>query len=151
MNPTFQGQEWLVLVNRDERRMMSTREVQAQLRAGTLARGTLVWRTGMEAWASIDSIAELASQNARPTLPRGRTPDGYNPRLAETIASNHRIARQYATQRAAQSRRLTLDLIGAGAAALLAVAATSYALYRAGAFQPGGGGAHAAAPASSAD
>jgi hypothetical protein len=143
MSPTFQGQEWLVLINRDNRRQMSTREVRAELQAGRLASETLVWRAGMNAWAAIGSIAELASPSARPTVPSGR-PGGHNRRFAETIASNHRIAQQYAALRAAQRKPVRLQLIATGAAVLLTVVATSYTLYTAGVFRAGSADGHPA-------
>jgi hypothetical protein len=137
MNPTFEGQEWLVLINQDNRRMMSTREVQAEVQAGLLARETLVWRAGMNAWASIGSIAELAAQNSRPTVPRQRPP-GYNPRLAETMPANRIIAAQYLRPAPAPNPQLMLELMATGAVVALIVAITSYSLYTAGAFKAGG-------------
>jgi hypothetical protein len=152
MNPTFEGQEWLVLINQDNRRMMSTREVQAEVQAGLLARETLVWRAGMSAWASIGSIAELAAhssrptQSSRPTVPR--RPEGYNPRLAETMPANRMIAAQYLQRPAAANPQLMLELMSTGAVVALIVAITSYALYSAGAFQAGSPASHAPAGAS---
>jgi hypothetical protein len=148
MNPRLEGQEWLVLLDQDNRSKMSTREVQANVQAGKLARETLVWRAGMSAWASIGSIAELATQSSRPTVPRGQPPAKYNPRFAETVASSYRAA-QYARRPAAPSPNLMLELVATGAAVLLTVLATSYALYTAGAFQAGSARphTHAGAPA----
>jgi hypothetical protein len=138
MNPTFEGQEWLVLINQDNRRMMSTSEVKAEVQAGLLARETLVWRAGMSAWVSIGSVAELATQSSsRPTVPRQRPP-GYNPRLAETMPANRIIAAQYLRPAPAPNPQLTLELMATGAIVALIVALTSYALYSAGAFQAGG-------------
>jgi len=137
MNPRLDGQEWLVLINQDDRRRMSTREVQANVETGKLARETLVWRPGMSAWASIASIPELATRASRPTVPRGQPPAGYNPRLAETVVSSYRAAQQYGRRPATPSPKLMLELVATGAAVLLIVLATSYALYTAGAFQAG--------------
>jgi hypothetical protein len=146
MNSRLEGQEWLVLLDQDNRSKMSTREVQAYVQAGKLARETLVWRAGMSDWASIGSIAELATQSSRPTVPRGQPPAKYNPRFAETVASSYRVA-QYA-RRPAPSPMLMLELVATGAAVLLTVLATSYALYTAGAFQAGSARPHAQAHAS---
>jgi hypothetical protein len=151
MNSRLEGQEWLVLIDQDDRRRMSTREVQANVQAGKLAPDTLVWRGGMSAWASINSIAELASRRSLPTMPRGQLPGGYNPRFAETVISSHRAAQQYGRRRpTTSSPRLVLTLMAAGTAVLLTVLGTSYALYTAGAFEAGGArpaaGAHEGAP-----
>jgi hypothetical protein len=146
VNSRLEGQEWLVLLDQDNRSKMSTREVQAHVQAGKLARETLVWRAGMSDWASIGSIAELAMQSSRPTVPRGQAPARYNPRFAETVASSHRAA-QYARRPAAPSPHLMLELVATGAAVLLTVLATSYALYTAGAFQAGSARPHAQAHA----
>lgn len=135
MNSMVQGQEWWVLINREDRRKMSTREVRAEVRAGTLARQTLVWRAGMNAWASIDSIAELAPAEARsPAAPRGRPPGSYNRRFAETVASNHRMAEQVAALRVSHSQRVVRERVVTAAAVALAFAATFYALHAAGVF-----------------
>jgi hypothetical protein len=153
MNPTVEGQEWLVLINRDDRRLMSTREVRAKVQAGLLARETLVWRAGMSAWESIGSIGELASQSprpaqsssrpaqsssrpaqssSRPTMPR-RSP-GYNPRLAETMPANRDLAQRYAPRPAPRNSQRTSELVATGATVVLTVLVTSYALYSAGVF-----------------
>jgi hypothetical protein len=138
MNPTVDGQEWLVLISQDDRRTMSTRQVQAEVQAGRLARETLVWRAGMSAWASIGSIAELAMQNTRPTVPRARAPLGWDAPLAQTPrpGSGH-DEELYSSRPTASSSQLVLELIATGAAVLLIVAITSYTLYSAGAFQAG--------------
>jgi GYF domain 2 len=139
MDPSLEGQEWLVLIDQDNRSRMSTREVLDSVRAGRLAPDTLVWRGGMSAWASIGSLAELATQNSIPMPPRGQPRSGYNPRFAETVISSHRAARQYQRRPTASNPRLVLALIAAGTAVLLTVLATSYALYTGGAFQAGSG------------
>ena len=105
MNPRLEGQEWLVLLDQDNRSRMSTREVQGHVQAGKLARETLVWRGGMSAWASISSIAEFGLQSSAPTGPRRQMPAGYNPRFAETVISSHRAA-QHGQRPAAPSPRL---------------------------------------------
>jgi hypothetical protein len=74
MKPRLEEQEWLVVIDQDNRSKMSTREVKAYVQAGKLARETLVWRAGMSAWAAIGSIAELATLPSRPTVPRGQLP-----------------------------------------------------------------------------
>jgi hypothetical protein len=156
MNPRLEEQEWVVLIDQDNRSQMSTREVKAYVQAGKLARETLVWRAGMSAWAAIGSIAELATQPSRPTVPRGQLSAGqlpakYNPRLAETVASSYRAAQHYGRRPAAAGPKLMLELVATAAAVLLTVLGTSYALYRAGAYQAGGArpgaDAHAGAPA----
>lgn len=135
MDSMVQGHEWLVLINREDRRKMSTREVRAEVRAGTLARQTLVWRAGMNSWASIDSIAELApAEGSSPAVPRGRPPGSHNRRFAETVASNHRIAEQIAALRASHRRRVARDVVATVAAVVLTFAATFYALHAAGVF-----------------
>jgi hypothetical protein len=139
MNPTVDGQEWLVLINQDNRRMMSTREVQAEVQAGTLPRETLVWRAGMAAWASIGSVAELATQNMRPTVPRARAAVGWDSPLAETARPGSPYDDQRQFSRAQPpSAQLVLELFATGAAVLLIVLLTSYTLYAAGVFQAGG-------------
>jgi len=135
MNPRLEEQEWLVLIDQDNRSSMSTREVQHQVQAGKLARETFVWRPGMSAWASIGSIPELATQASRPTVPRGQPQAGYNPRLAETVMSGYRAAQQHGRRPAVPNPKLTLELVVTGVAVLLTVSAISYALYTAGAFQ----------------
>ncbi|MEO8185623.1 MAG: DUF4339 domain-containing protein [Deltaproteobacteria bacterium] len=126
-----------MLINQDNQSRMSTREVQAYVRAGKLAPETLVWRGGMSDWASIGSVAELATPSSLPEMPRRQAPAGHNPRLAETVISSHRAAQQYGRRPNAPSRRLGLALMATGTAVLLTVFATSYALYTAGAFQAG--------------
>jgi hypothetical protein len=137
MNSRLEGQEWLVLINQDHQSRMSTRQVQASVRAGKLTPDTLVWRGGMSAWASIGSVAELAPPNSHPTVPRRQAPAGYNPRFAETVISSHRAAQQYGRRPTASSPRLVRALMATGVAVLLTVVATSYALYTAGVFQAG--------------
>jgi GYF domain 2 len=138
MNPTVDGQQWLVLMSQDHRRTMSTREVQAEVQAGILPRETLVWRAGMAAWASIGNIAELSAQNTRPTVPRARAGAGWEAPLAQTAQydSAHDDPRHDARPRA-QSPQVALELFATGAAVLLIVLLTSYTLFAAGAFQPG--------------
>jgi hypothetical protein len=145
MNPTVEGQQWLVLLNSDMRRMMSTREVQAEVRAGTLTRDTLVWRAGMAAWQSISSISEFGLSNNRPTVPRARAA-GWDAPLASPrpdAASGHDA---YESRSHAQSPQLVLELIATGAAVMLIVAVTSYALFAGGAFQAGSSHAPASSP-----
>jgi hypothetical protein len=56
-------QEWMVQVTALDRRMMGTEQVVAEWRAGKINGKTLVWRTGMNDWTPIGSVAEL--RNAR--------------------------------------------------------------------------------------
>jgi hypothetical protein len=56
-------QEWMVQVTALDRRMMNTELVVAEWRAGKISGKTLVWRSGMNDWTSIGSVAEL--RNAR--------------------------------------------------------------------------------------
>jgi hypothetical protein len=151
MNPRLEEQDWVVLIDRVNQSRMSTREVKAYVQAGKLARETMVWRDGMSAWASIGSIAELATHTSRPTVPRGQLPAKYNPRLAETVASSYRAAQHNERRPAAPGPKLMLELVATAAAVLLTVLATSYALYAAGAYQAGNArpdaDAHAGAPA----
>lgn len=152
MNPTVDGQQWFVLINQDSRRMMSTHELQAEVRAGTLARETLVWRAGMSDWQSISSIGELGMSNTRPTVPRARAagwdaplipfpdPDAAGGYAAGGYPAGGYAAGGYDAYEArsrAQSPQLILELIATGAAVLLIVAITSYTLFAGGAFQPG--------------
>jgi hypothetical protein len=52
---------WIVRVTALDRRMMSTEQLLARLRAGALLKpGTLVWRGGMENWTPIARVHELA-------------------------------------------------------------------------------------------
>jgi len=156
MNSRLEGQEWWVLIDQDNRSRMSTREVQAHVQAGRLAPETFVWRDGMSAWASISSIAEFATQNSLRAVPGGQPAAAFNRRLAETVVSSHRAAQQQQVQqqgrrRSVPSPRLALELVVTGAAVLLILLATSYALYAVGAFRSGssrpGAEAHAGAPA----
>jgi hypothetical protein len=147
MNPTVGGQEWLVLINPDNRRMMSTREVQAEVQAGRLARETFVWRAGMSAWATIGSIAELAMQNTRPTVPRTRPLSGWDAPLDRTPRPVFDHDEAQFSRPTTLSPGLVLELFATGAAVLLIVLGTSYSLYVGGAFQPGSAhhdGLHAA-------
>ena len=63
-----EGQQWLVLINPAMRRMMSTLEVQTEVRAGTLPRETLAWRAGMSEWVALGAIQELGLPNRNPTV-----------------------------------------------------------------------------------
>jgi hypothetical protein len=146
------GQQWMVLINQDNRRMMSTREVQAEVHAGTLARDTLVWRAGMAAWQSISSISEFGLSNTRPTVPRARAA-GWDAPLSQRPDAEggyDHPGHAHASRPTAPNPQFMLELIATGAAVLLIVAITSYTLYAGGAFQAGGGehggdGSHAAA------
>jgi hypothetical protein len=149
MNQTVDGQQWLVLINPDNpdmRRMMSTREVQAEVRAGTLARETLVWRAGMAAWQSISSVSELGMSNNRPTVPRARAAGWDAPLTASPRPDAAGDEDLYAPRSHAQSPQLVLELIATGAAVLLFVAVTSYSLFAGGAFQAGSPHTHGSAP-----
>jgi hypothetical protein len=146
INPTVEGQQWLVLINPDMRRMMSTREVQAEVRAGTLARETLVWRAGMAAWQSISSISELGVSNNRPTVPRARAAGWDAPLAASPRPEAVGAYDAYESRSHAQSPQLMLELIATGAAVLLTVAVTSYTLFAGGAFQAGSPHAPASSP-----
>jgi hypothetical protein len=149
MNSTVEGQQWLVLINPDMRRTMSTREVQAEVRAGTLARETLVWRAGMAAWQSISSINELGLSNNRPTVPRARAA-GWDAPLSASRPDAGGGYDAYPSRPHAQSPQLMLELIATGAAVLLIVAVTSYTLFAGGAFQAGSPHTPASSPGASA-
>jgi len=154
MNQTGDGQQWLVLINQDTRREMSTSEVQTEVQAGVLSRETLVWRAGMSAWQSISSIAELGLANARPTVPRAKATVGWDAPLVPTPrpqaghdhaghqhAGHHHAGHHHSYQLSrsgAQNPQLILELVATGAAVLLIVLVTSYTLYAGGAFRAGG-------------
>jgi uncharacterized protein DUF4339 len=137
------GQEWLVLINPAMRRMMSTREVQAEVRAGTLPRETLAWRAGMSEWAALGAIQELGLPNRNPTV-RTTPALGWDAPLAPTARPEEHVPpRQHpgvsmtSHHASAPSPQLVLELMSAGAVAMLIVALTTYLLSVGGAFQPG--------------
>lgn len=143
-----EGQEWLVLINPAMRRMMSTLEVQAEVRAGTLPRETLAWRAGMSEWLPLGAIQELGLPNRNPTV-RTTPALGWDAPLAPTAHADHQASapRQHvhsAVSGAARRPRslpnpqLGSELVSAGAAALIIVAVTTYLLSLGGAFQAGG-------------
>jgi hypothetical protein len=138
MNPTVGGHEWLVLLSPDNRRTMTTREVQAEVQAGRLSSDTFVWQAGMSAWAPIGSIAELAMPNVRPTAPQAQPSIGWDVPLAQRLRPNspHDDPRQFSPPTTLRPQ-LVLELVATGAAVLLIVLGTSYSLYVGGAFQPG--------------
>jgi hypothetical protein len=88
---------WIVRITALDRRMMSTDQLLARLRAGTIvSAGTLVWRGGMENWTPIARVHELANAigsapaASRPALlqhtPPGQT-EAFQDVLALTVAA----------------------------------------------------------------
>jgi hypothetical protein len=143
------GQEWLVLINPAMRRMMSTREVQAEVRAGTLARETLAWRAGMSEWVALGAIQELGLPNRNPTV-RTTPALGWDAPLAPTARPENMPPRQHSGasvsyEASTPSPHLVLELVSAGAVAMMIVAVTTYLLSLGGAFQAGS--VHHAEPA----
>src|SRR5215475_5935947 len=77
MDAPLGDQEWMVQVTALDRRMMSTDQVLAEIRAGRLSNRTLVWRGGMDDWLPIARVDALsASQMGMPEagLSRGGMP-----------------------------------------------------------------------------
>ncbi len=140
-----EGQQWLVLINPAMRRMMSTREVQAEVRAGTLPRETLAWRAGMTEWAALGAIQELGLPNRNPTV-RTTPALGWDAPLAQTEHPDQHAPAQprggvsgaHRAVASAPNPQLGSELVSAGAAALIIVAVTTYLLSVGGAFQAGG-------------
>ena len=60
MDAPLGDQEWMVQVTALDRRMMSTDQVLAELRAGKLSNRTLVWRGGMDDWLPISRVDSLS-------------------------------------------------------------------------------------------
>jgi hypothetical protein len=128
------GREWVVLLSPDTRRMMSTPEVQAEVSAGTLARETLVWRTGMSEWVAIGNIIELDVPLARAHhAPAAASWDA--PMAASQRSAGHMHARPHAHRRASNSE-LMQEVVTTGAVAMIMVAVTLYMLSLGGAFAP---------------
>lgn len=147
--PPADGREWVVLLTPDTRRMMSTREVQAEVSAGTLARETLVWRAGMNEWLAIASIGELDVPSARahgaPPAMRWEAPAAAQPRPAGHGHAGHGHAHAH---RPSSNSEIVQELLTTGAVAASVVALTIYMLSLGGAFAPGS--AHHTAQAASA-
>jgi hypothetical protein len=144
------GREWVVLLTPDTRRMMSTREVQAEVSAGTLSRETLVWRAGMSEWMAIAGIGELDVPSARPHRVAPSV-SWEAPAAGHPQPTAHDHARPHAhahAQRPASNAELTQELVATGAVAVIVVAITLYVLSLGGAFAPGK--AHHAAASGSA-
>jgi hypothetical protein len=64
MDAPLGDQEWMVQVTALDRRMMSTDQVLAELRAGKLSNRTLVWRGGMDDWLPISRVDSLSQGGA---------------------------------------------------------------------------------------
>jgi hypothetical protein len=64
MDAPLGDQEWMVQVTALDRRMMSTDQVLAELRAGKLSNRTLVWRGGMDDWLPISRVESLSGASA---------------------------------------------------------------------------------------
>jgi hypothetical protein len=71
MDAPLGDQEWMVQVTALDRRMMSTDQVQSELRAGKLSNRTLVWRGGMDDWLPIARIDSLSQGGALSAMPMG--------------------------------------------------------------------------------
>ena len=114
--PALMGEpKWIVQITALDRRMMSTRELVAELeRASLIGQETLVWRGGMSDWMPIAQVAELPV-----VAPRRAAPE------AEV------------TRRRGQSSSELVLASSALVVAVLAASVTVYALGKAGAFDPG--------------
>src|SRR4029078_11721665 len=64
MDAPLGDQECMVQVTALDRRMMSTDQVQSELRAGKLSSRTLVWRGGMDDWLPIARVDSLSQGGA---------------------------------------------------------------------------------------
>ena len=64
MDAPLGDQEWMVQVTALDRRMMSTDQLLAELRAGKLSNRTLVWRGGMDDWLPISRVDSLLHAGA---------------------------------------------------------------------------------------
>jgi hypothetical protein len=71
MDAPLGDQEWMVQVTALDRRMMSTDQVLAELRAGKLSSRTLVWRGGMDDWLPIARVDSLSQSGAPLGAPAG--------------------------------------------------------------------------------
>jgi hypothetical protein len=74
MDAPLGDQEWMVQVTALDRRMMSTDQVLAELRAGKLSNRTLVWRGGMDDWLPISRVDSLGSGASRVGMSQGGMP-----------------------------------------------------------------------------
>ena len=63
------AQPWLVHVSSADRRTMTAAALRAAVQGGSLTPQTLVWRAGMNAWAPVESIAELMLPSEYPPAP----------------------------------------------------------------------------------
>jgi membrane protease subunit (stomatin/prohibitin family) len=61
---------YYVAINNQQSGPFTLQQIQSMIASGQIQRNTLVWKTGMPAWAGADTIAELASlfQNTPPPL-----------------------------------------------------------------------------------
>jgi hypothetical protein len=132
--PPADGREWVVLLSPDTRRTMSTPEVQAEVRAGKLARETLVWRAGMSEWLAIAAVGELDVPPLQPHLEPAAA--GWQPPAVQQRSAGHAHARPHAHP-AASSAEASQELVMAAAVAAIMVATTLFLLSLGGAFAPG--------------
>jgi len=81
--------QWLVAINVQDQRSLTTEEICRRLAHGELRADMLVWRRGLPTWQRLDSIAEVRMMHALTAAPQPLQRDALPARAAHAVRRVH--------------------------------------------------------------